>query len=278
MKTDCDIIKDLLPLYVEGLASEKSREAIEEHLKECESCEKLYQEMKEPKMQVHYDREPAESFRKYVRKKKRRLGIKIAVITAGLVLLAVIIRLAAIGGLIAFLALDGKKAQVQVDTDISHYSHYMGKDAGEEYVQKWGMDESIFPEKITDEMHVSDYKMAYYNPWDAQYLSYLVVEYGEEAYNAEVERLKNYESTEYMGYYGAAGFWDGYTPLAIEADPYYGFVYALQTEEKQIVYVELIFCNYFMDMDYKEMIPEEYLPAGFDATVDNAYREQMMKG
>ena len=28
-------------------------------------------------------------------------------------------------------------------------------------------------------MHVTDYKMVYYDPWDAQYLSYLVAEYDE---------------------------------------------------------------------------------------------------
>ena len=42
------------------------------------------------------------------------------------------------------------------------------------------------------------------------------------------------------------------------------------------MYVELIFCNYFYDLDYQEMIPKEYLPIGFDATVDNPYRKEML--
>lgn len=50
-----------------------------------------------------------------------------------------------------------------------------------------------------------------------------------------------------------------------------GFVYALTDNENRIIYVELIFCNYFYDLDYKNMIPEEYLPDGFDATLDNPY-------
>lgn len=276
MKIDCDIVKDLLPLYVEGLASEKSGMAIEEHMKECEDCKKIYQEMKAPKPQIQYNREPAESFQKYVKKNKKKLCIKTAVITAMAVLLVVVVRLAAVGGLIAFLAIDSEKAEVQEDTDISHYSRYMGENAEKEYIQKWNMDESIFPEEITDKMHVADYKMVYYNPWDAQYLSYLVVEYDEEDYNAEVERLKKYDSTEYTGYYGAEGFSEGYALLAMEADSYHGFVYALEAGDKQIVYVELIFCNYFMDLDYKSMIPEEYLPVGFNAAKDNPYRRQML--
>ena len=39
------------------------------------------------------------------------------------------------------------------------------------------MDETIFPEEITTDMEVQDFKMVYYNPWDAQYLGYLVVDF-----------------------------------------------------------------------------------------------------
>ncbi len=82
---------------------------------------------------IQYSRELAESFRKYVKNKKRRLGIKIAVITALVVMTIVMIRLIAVGALVAFLALDGEKAEVLEDTDISHYSWYIGENAGEEY-------------------------------------------------------------------------------------------------------------------------------------------------
>lgn len=276
MKIDCDIIRDLLPLYVEGLVSEKSRAAIEEHLTECGECGKICREMTEPEPQLSYNREPAESFQNYVKKGKRKLRIKTAAITACVILAVVLIRLVMVGGLVAFLALDSEKAEIFEDMDVSHYGRYMGEDAEEEYRDKWGMKEEIFPGEITEKMQVKDYKIVYYNPWDAQYLSYLAVEYDEGAYEAEVKRLKNYASTEYLGYYGAEGFAEGYLLLAMEADPYYGFVYALETGERQIVYVELIFCNYFFDLDYKEMIPAEYLPVGFDAGRENTYRKQML--
>ena len=35
--------------------------------------------------------------------------------------------------------------------------------------------------------------------------------------------------------------------------------------------------NYYMDLDYKAYIPEEYLLDGFDATSDNPYRKKMLK-
>ena len=35
---NCEIVRDLLPLYEDGLCSEESRKAVEEHLKTCEAC------------------------------------------------------------------------------------------------------------------------------------------------------------------------------------------------------------------------------------------------
>ena len=36
MNMKCEVIRDLLPLYVDGVASEESRALIEEHLNTCE--------------------------------------------------------------------------------------------------------------------------------------------------------------------------------------------------------------------------------------------------
>lgn len=44
----CDIVRDLLPLYIDGLASEASQQEIEEHLQQCEQCSGIYQQMKAP--------------------------------------------------------------------------------------------------------------------------------------------------------------------------------------------------------------------------------------
>lgn len=50
MKNDltCEVVQDLLPSYVDGLTSDVSNQAVEQHLKTCESCRKLYREMQEP--------------------------------------------------------------------------------------------------------------------------------------------------------------------------------------------------------------------------------------
>lgn len=164
-------------------------------------------------------------------------------------------------------------ADVEINTDINKYNEYIDPNAKDEYRDKWGMDESIFPRIITANMNVIDYKMVYYDPWDAQYLSYLVVKYNEEDFQEEINRLKGYGSTEYLGYYSVTGF-SKYDLLAMNADSYQGFVYAITDNENKIIYVELIFCNYFYDLDYKNYINEDYLPDGFDATLNNAYAEK----
>lgn len=46
MKYNCDIICDLLPLYIDDACSKATAEAVEEHLAECESCTSLYNDMK----------------------------------------------------------------------------------------------------------------------------------------------------------------------------------------------------------------------------------------
>ena len=50
MKNDltCEVVQDLLPSYVDGLISDVSNQAVEQHMKTCESCRKLYSEMREP--------------------------------------------------------------------------------------------------------------------------------------------------------------------------------------------------------------------------------------
>ena len=47
MKLSCDIIRDLLPLYAEELASGDSQAAVREHLDGCEDCRRTYEKMKE---------------------------------------------------------------------------------------------------------------------------------------------------------------------------------------------------------------------------------------
>lgn len=46
MKYDCDLIKDLLPLYNDKVTSDFSSRVVEEHLKECGPCRRYFNEVK----------------------------------------------------------------------------------------------------------------------------------------------------------------------------------------------------------------------------------------
>ena len=41
MKNECDIVKDLLFSYKDGVLSDTSKELVENHLKTCESCKNM---------------------------------------------------------------------------------------------------------------------------------------------------------------------------------------------------------------------------------------------
>lgn len=44
-KWECDVVFDLLPLYMDGKVSEDSTIFVKEHLKECECCKEIYEDM-----------------------------------------------------------------------------------------------------------------------------------------------------------------------------------------------------------------------------------------
>ena len=279
MKLPCEVVRDLLPLYTENMISPESRRLTEEHLAGCASCRALSEEMGIKNPDVQFRMDTAQEFVKYEKKKKHKLAWTIAGITAAAVAGVFILNFVFILGVVGLILIDGAMAKVKVDTDPSHYSRYIGEDAEKEYRNKLAMDESIFPKEITPDMDVVDYKMVYYNPWDPQYLSYLTVTYSPSDYETELDRLEGCGIAPYIGNYSVTGFSGTDDPIAMVADDYHGFVYAIHTPGKDntITYVELLFCNYSYDIKYNKYIPSEYLPLGFNATSDNPYRKLKMK-
>ena len=43
---NCNIVKDLIPLYIDGCCSEESEKAVEEHIRDCYDCKRLLEDMK----------------------------------------------------------------------------------------------------------------------------------------------------------------------------------------------------------------------------------------
>jgi hypothetical protein len=173
----------------------------------------------------------------------------------------------------------------EVYTDITNYREYMSFDVTDADSQwnKWGIDESIWPQEITDNMTIADYKMVYYNPWDAQYILYMTIKYDDSSYETEMDRLEKIGVEDYKGIYSVTDEPSGYDLVAMDSDSYNGFVYAMvpEDEDGSITYVMIYFCNYFLDLDIHEYMPDELLLQGFNAADDNpdqlAFQERAKK-
>lgn len=60
---NCNIVKDLIPLYIDGCCSTESKEVVEEHIQDCDDCKKLFENMKLPSDIVTVSESP-KTFRK----------------------------------------------------------------------------------------------------------------------------------------------------------------------------------------------------------------------
>ena len=274
MKYPCDLIRDIMPLYHDEVASEESRKAVEEHLEECSACKEYYDIMCESDVveTATYDEESekkaADSYKKVYKKIVKKM-FKTAWISV----------LAVLGGIIGFFVLfcgyfiiQGNRSWEE-HRDIEEYALLANGESVLKYFHFVGEDEYIWPRRINDSMKVEDYLLIYYNPFDSNYLGYLTVSYDEEVYKKEVARLTAGPSTEYIGRYGVTGFED-YELLAMNASSS-GFIYAITDEDDTITYVAMLFPGYAMDIEYEEYVPEEYLPEGLDISEDNPTRQKV---
>lgn len=55
MNISCDIIRDILPLYAEDMTSEATKELVQTHLCDCESCTKELEDLKKTRIPVEID-------------------------------------------------------------------------------------------------------------------------------------------------------------------------------------------------------------------------------
>ncbi|MCR5168566.1 MAG: zf-HC2 domain-containing protein [Oscillospiraceae bacterium] len=82
-KQNCSMMRDLLPLYADGVCSEETRKAVSEHLAVCSSCRAMLEKMNR---KVALSAETDISAIKKIRKKL--LAVRIAVIAAAVIILA----------------------------------------------------------------------------------------------------------------------------------------------------------------------------------------------
>ena len=155
-------------------------------------------------------------------------------------------------------------------TNISDYSKYLG--------QNGKHNNDIFPYIIPNSAKVKNFCYYYYNPFDSNYVSYLVYSCNDEDYMKETERLSKIQSSKDYLIYSATGF--NYPVCAVYAnnDSHDGYIYALADKENNtLIYVEIKFYNHFSDINYENIIDKKYLPINFNAKSNNPTKLEFEK-
>ena len=87
----CEVIRDLLPLCADGVASDESRAAVEEHIRTCAACRALYESMCAPVEAQEAAKEP--DYMAAVRRQKkenRRFVLRVYGVTVAVLLLLLV--------------------------------------------------------------------------------------------------------------------------------------------------------------------------------------------
>ncbi|MDE5780161.1 MAG: zf-HC2 domain-containing protein [Lachnospiraceae bacterium] len=127
---NCNIVKDILPLYFDKVVSKDTIEMVEEHLKSCENCQKEASVMKKDfvmpvNQSIQLDEaKMLKKFKMHFRKKKVLISIVSFIIAFGV--MGAVIFLLTYPKL--YIDYDGAKISVDVD-DGNVYAEYTGNDA-----------------------------------------------------------------------------------------------------------------------------------------------------
>lgn len=145
MKNECEIVRDLLFSYNDEVVSEFSKEFIERHLKTCESCSKVLEEIKGDTVKYNEKKEI-----NYLKKIKNKITIKNRVIMISSFILIISIIL----NIIVFISYYSiaSTMEIYLKNDISEENR---KDIEQVIMQKGDKIELIYKSK---EEHLSEMK------------------------------------------------------------------------------------------------------------------------
>lgn len=105
MKVQCEIVRDLLPLYLDGIASEPSKQMVETHFSECKECRTLFSQMKDNTLESEMEEEKTDVIarqKKFFKRKSALVGSVLAGIFMIPILVCLIVNLANGAGLTWF--------------------------------------------------------------------------------------------------------------------------------------------------------------------------------
>lgn len=85
-KLSCDVVQDLLPLYIDGVCSADSRQLVDAHLAECDDCRRVLADLQESETEAQFQAEAKAVIRahnKHQSKTALALGVLISVFLTG---------------------------------------------------------------------------------------------------------------------------------------------------------------------------------------------------
>lgn len=90
MKLNCNVIRDLLPLYADQICSDESKKLVEEHLAECGDCSTLLGQMHSMEIETHLRAETGDVLRRQASVFKRKSAV-IGAVIAGIFMIPILV-------------------------------------------------------------------------------------------------------------------------------------------------------------------------------------------
>ncbi len=128
----CEIVRDLLPSYIDGLTSDVTNQAVEEHLAACEDCRQIYERMKDPDKDKEENQKEVDYLKK-IRKHTRKMVLRTVIIALLVTLAGFVLKLFVIGTNVSpdgiYMTVEGDSSAINVNgslrssaTCVSHVS------------------------------------------------------------------------------------------------------------------------------------------------------------
>lgn len=170
---DCNIIRDLLPSYIDGLTNEETNQYVEEHIKECNECKTVLENMKKMLETETTDKNSKEVkyFKKYNKKMKT---LKITLLAILLIFVLSYVR-----KMVILVSLSNKVDEYTISTNYYMKSaNYSGYDDSIITIESYVKDEKIINRfKLLSETN----KINYTNYFNGKTVnSYAEIEFDEE--------------------------------------------------------------------------------------------------
>ena len=90
MNKECEVIRDLLPLYADDVCSERSRELIEEHLHNCPECSAVLEKLRKNEIETDLQEEKDQVI-EYQAKRFKRRSATVGSVVSGLFMVPVVL-------------------------------------------------------------------------------------------------------------------------------------------------------------------------------------------